>query len=872
MIRMPALPDSAPADNAWFRPVIPLLLSFISGIILALAFPGLGWLWVLSVAIPALGILVGAFVFGKSARFSPLILFACLGVLSYEACIAGPGNPGHVAHYIDSRTWKITGTLQAEPVFQTYRRKCVLGHLSLSPVSGKTLPFPVRGQIQVNLYGKGKDLSIGDRTTLTGEIRPFRSFQNPGGFDYTRYMTWQHIWGSVSASANKISAVSSDTAGPQSWVNAIRENIRVLIRRASQSNKDGDAGAVLAALIIGDRGGITPALQEAFSRAGVSHVLAISGLHVGIVATAAFVFFNWVLSFFQPLLMRAWTKKGAAMAAVFPVVFYGVLAGMPPSTQRAVVMAVVFLFTFLIERDHDLLNTIALAALVILIAHPPALFSISFQLSFAAVLSIAWGMLAFRNTIYQSRLGRNFLIKFAATLFFVTLFAVIGTAPLVMYYFNIFSAAGLLANLVVVPLMGSFVVITGLFSALILYPVSHQAALWGLQVCDAVLKPVIVFVKTLSQMEWSAVHTITPSILEIACYYLLVSGVMLLIMPKANSGIKPEAQQPLQANGGASAGRINGRGPISRSRWASLMIVAAIGVLSADMLYWANRRLWHDDFRVTVLDVGQGNAALLEFPKGDCAVIDGGGFSDNAVFDTGGMVLAPFLWRNKIRTVDTVILTHPDADHLNGLIYILKHFHVRQVISTHQPADSGSYREFLALVQNNHMSHPDFNGMEKTVSISGVTLQFLYPFSHPTGEFRAAAKAQDSPDTNNHSLVIRAALGEFSILFPGDIERAGEKELAAAAPEGLLSTVLIAPHHGSNTSSSPAFLDAVHPETVIISSGKPDRFPSPVVLDRYKHRNYQLFRTDENGAIRIVTDGKGMTVMPMKGEATWKDL
>ncbi len=839
----------------WFRPVIPLLLSFITGITGALAVPGF-WLRILFAAVPALGIIIRALVLNRNVRFSPLILYACLGYLAYSASVAGPGNPGHVANYIDGPTFHITGTIDSDPVIQSYRKKCTLRGLELSPVSGALPPFKIRGGIQVNIYGKGSGtngaLSAGDRISLTGEIQPFRSLHNPGGFDYTRFMAWQGIWGSVSSSDRKMDILSSDSGGFRSGLEKIRDNMRLLIRQSSS----GDASAILAALIIGDRAEISPALQDAFNRTGVSHVLSISGLHVGVVGAVAFFFFNWLLSFSRFLLMRAWTRKWAALAAMFPVIFYGLIAGMPPATQRSVVMIVVFLFSFLVERDHDLFNTIALAAFAILIIDPPALFSISFQLSFAAVLAIAWGMRIFQDTIYQSALGRNFLTKFISTLFFMTLFAMIGTSPLVMYYFNIFPVSGLLANLVVVPLMGSFVVIAGLFSVLILYPVSTHLALWGLQLCDAVLNPLISFMKVLSQMEWSAVYTITPSILEMVCYYLLVSGAVFLLMRRKNSN-RPGSPHP---------------GNPARGRWVGLMMAAVTGVLLADGVYWTFQRLWHDDFRVTVMDVGQGNAALLEFPQGRCAVIDGGGFSDNAVFDTGGRVLAPYLWRNKIRTVDTVILTHPDADHLNGLLYILKHFHVKQVISTHQPSDSKTYHEFLDLIRTHNILYPEFSIRGNAVSENSVALQFMYPFLHPENDARTAPQTPDSPDTNNHSLVIRAGFGKFSILFPGDIELAGETELLTEFPDGLASTILIAPHHGSKTSSSPAFLDAAHPEAVVISSGKPDRFPSPSVLDRYRRRNYLTFRTDETGAVRIVSDGKSMTITPMKGKMMWKSL
>jgi hypothetical protein len=214
MIRMPATADSPPDDRVWFRPVIPLLFSFIAGIILALLVPVQcirgQWIWVIFAAVPALGMIIRALVLNRNARFSPLFLFACLGYVAYSACVAGPGNPNHVAHYTDGRSFHITGTIDSAPVIQSYRRKCLLRDLELAPVSGTSPPFPVRGKIQVNIYGKdsGKNeaLSLGDRITLTGEIRPFRSFHNPGGFDYTRYMAWHDVWGAFQHQVLKLIA------------------------------------------------------------------------------------------------------------------------------------------------------------------------------------------------------------------------------------------------------------------------------------------------------------------------------------------------------------------------------------------------------------------------------------------------------------------------------------------------------------------------------------------------------------------------------------------------------------------------------------------------------------------------------------------
>jgi len=173
---------------------------------------------------------------------------------------------------------------------------------------------------------------------------------------------------------------------------------RTAISNFIEQNSREEPKEVLKALIVGDKTGISQSLREAFNRSGTGHLLAISGLHIGIVATVAFVMFRWVLSHVKPFLWYAWTRKGAAILSMIPVLAYGLIAGMSPSTQRAVIMVVVFLMTFLFAREHDPINTLALAATLILVIHPPSLFSVSFQLSFAAVFSILYGMSKTRPT------------------------------------------------------------------------------------------------------------------------------------------------------------------------------------------------------------------------------------------------------------------------------------------------------------------------------------------------------------------------------------------------------------------------------------------------------------------------------------------
>ncbi len=166
--------------------------------------------------------------------------------------------------------------------------------------------------------------------------------------------------------------------------------MRKTISRTLDNIGEADDRAVLKALLIGERSDIPDRITENFSKAGVSHLLSISGLHVGIVATTSFFIFRWMLSWFPFFLWRAWTRKGAAILSMIPVLGYGLISGMSPSTQRSVIMIVIFLMTFLIHKEHEPLNTLATAAILILMLHPPSLFAISFQLSFASVFAILY--------------------------------------------------------------------------------------------------------------------------------------------------------------------------------------------------------------------------------------------------------------------------------------------------------------------------------------------------------------------------------------------------------------------------------------------------------------------------------------------------
>lgn len=868
-----------PLSGIYYRPFIPLLLAFIAGLFFANQTPGHfnKEVWPTAAAVVCIFISAGMLVFricrSQNAKLTPLLLFFSLGFLALMPWLPASYYQSHLQpYYNETIQWQISGVVKGPLEFQGFRTVCFLDSLCLSPSNNSEPPKPVPGKVRAVIYGKMASIKIGDTVTLNSKIRPFRNFKNAGAFDYAKYMTFQGVWGSVYTGSMDIVVQTADDTFYR-WFTRIRQTISTTIGLHSE----GEANAILNALILGNREGISSPLREAFNRSGISHLLAISGLHIGIVASFSFFLFTWLLSRSEFLLRHAWTRKGAAVLSLLPILVYGIMAGMSPSTQRAVIMVSVFLLTFLIGREHDMINSIAIAALIILITHPPALLSISFQLSFAAVLSIVCGIWQIPRQDEKPERVSSRLINTAGTFILISGLAIIGTAPLTMHYFNQISFAGFLSNLIFVPLIGFVVVPVGLFSVLLLLPLWEPAAGRGLELCHLILTKAIDWVYWISSLPYSALKTVTPSIIEVLCLYALFGSILYLKKADPDAGTTRDPRCDKQAkmaknrpvndhknNPLIAFSPFQHAWPSSGRTNALIVLGLAMTVMSADIFYWAQKRFWGKDLTVSILDVGQGNAALIEMPGGQCALIDGGGYTDNSIFDVGERVVAPFLWRKKIATIETVILTHYDTDHLNGLLYIIKHFNVRRVYANHDQAASATHEKFQEIIHAQQIHYPPYEAYAKTIRINGVVFNVLYPPEN----FSDLAKTDSWRNSNNNSLVTLITFGDHTILFPGDIMKEAENELSALNKK-LRATIMLAPHHGSKSSSRPEFLEQIAPQCVIVSCGAHNRFgfPSPDVLERYEKFRIKTLRTDINGQIEISTDGRILTLTPMIGKS-----
>jgi competence protein ComEC len=818
--------------TAYHRPLIPLTLALMGGIAVGAETPGFSG-WALSAAAAAaVGIGCGL-LRRRSSALPPLLLFAAVGYLSLQPFIQPRFSADHLTRFIDHGPRRIVGTVDERPLGFESRTRFVLRAERVESDSGR---HPASGLLRVTLTGPAPaPIEQGDRIEIHARIRPLRNYNNPGGYDLRRQMGYQDIWCGAYVDPVGFTILEKRAdRGVLAAVDRVRSDIAGVIDRAGL----GVEGAVLKALVMGDMSGIPVEVRQAFARTGTSHILAISGLHISLVATAAFALCRWGLSRVPWCLRYAWTRKGAALLTIGPAVAYALVAGFSPSTQRALVMVVVFLTALLAERRADLKNSLSAAALAILIVHPPSLFSVSFQLSFSAVFAIVHGMewLSACFPPPAPPIERRVRIRRWVGMFIaVSACATWGTLPICLYYFNLASVAGLLANCIVIPVMGYLSVGLGLIGSL-LGALSVPAAVACHWLNGLLLAPTVAFIHWMSGLPLAWVRTVTPTILEMVLFYLLTWSGMEMLRQRRSG---PAAEPP------------NAR-PVHRLRPAAAVMAVALLAATVDAGYWAFERFGRSDVRVTVLDVGQGSAVLLELPGGHTMLVDGGGVPDRTVFDVGAAVVAPYLWRQKIRTVDTLVLTHANSDHVNGLIFIAENFRIGSLWAASRATAHPGYAELLRVCDLRSVSRPAFAELARRHAYGAAEVDILFP---PAGGTRHR-------DENNHSVVLRARIADQAVLLPGDVMHAAERELVGSTGPGLRSTVLLAPHHGSRSSSSPELVAAAAPDTVLISCREHPGggIPHPSVLERYHAAGARVWRTDRDGALMVTADGQRLTV------------
>ncbi len=713
------------------------------------------------------------------------------------------------------------GQISSDPEFSGSR---VRFGLDLKAVDLQSETTPIDGKILV--YASPPDdlvarrsppyFDYGDLVTVSGTLRDPEPF---GGFDYPAYLAAQGISGIMSADH---SAVVGESGGWREWPYSVRG-------RLAESVEDTipyPQSALGQALLLGLRGDLPPEMEQEFRSTGTSHLLAISGLHVGVLVVMFLAVSAWLLG-----------RRGLYFLAVPLVVVwaYALVTGMPPSVVRAAVMGSVYLVAIAVGRPGSILPALALSAGAMTAISPEIIQRVSFQLSFAAMAGIAltqpfvprWSPVpAGSQQAWWEPWAFN-LVRAPLMALIISWSAMLATWPLLAFNFREVALPGIIVTVLALPAM-PFIMAGTLLAAVVGLASTTVGQFFGWLVW--VPSSYLIELVKLAP-DWALQTDWANNWLVVAWYSAL--GVLLLLL-------KP--------------GRLGRAWSWAKDRVAALrqtqtepaktvpVVLLAVLMSAAAVTLWLQVGSGGDgDLHVYFFDVGQGDSALIVTPEGRQILVDGGPKADSAI-----RALSETM-PNGDRSLDLVVLTHLDADHSRGLLDVLDTYDVGAVLSGAGSSDAAMYAQWQAgLARNDVEVAPVYRGFSLDLG-SGVSAKVLNPHSGSSGE---------SP--NNDGLVLHVSYGSISFLLTGDIESEAE-EILAAGGSGIRSTVLKVAHHGSRTSSTGGFLSAVDPAAALISVGEGNSFghPNADVVERLLQQTGvdNLYRTDRDGEVEFITDG-----------------
>ncbi len=765
----------------------------------------------------------------KGSLFIIVLLVFLIGFLNIQRHQFSANQENHITNYLNAgkKTWE--GIVIDNP--DTYPDKTVLIVRMVRTKQDATYQS-VSGNIRL-VIPPDLNFRYGDYIRFSATLKNIVSFHNPGGFDYERYLNMKNIFTSAYIyNKSQIILLRKDKAN---HLRSKLEDYRLYLQELLNQYSSSPQKEVIEAMTLGNKRGISPELRDSFNKTGTSHLLAISGLHIGMVFMTGFFLFSFLLKRSEYLLLKYNVVKLAAACSFIFVLFYASIAGMGITVMRATLMALVFLIAFLWGRQRDIYNSLALAGIVILILYPAALFDISFQLSFSAVLSIIY-IVPRLNKISFSLIDPwpkfiRIIIKKLYLLVIVCVAASVGTMPLIVFYFGRISAITVIANLFAVILLGT---ISLALSMGFIFTAFFSSTIAGIfiKTSSFFVNISLDIINILASVSWSSFAISKPSVWEIVIFYLFIYLLMNLLdhlFKKSDENISPV------------------KNPLLLKTLTAVCLLFFIG----NGFYLFAKDKFSTNLRITAIDVGQGSATLIRLPKGKNMLIDGGGFASGS-FDIGKMVIAPFLSSQRINTIHTVVLTHPHPDHLHGLLYITDNFNVKEVWSTGQRANDELYLQWEKLIRDKKIQTKLINAQSPPMEINGVSFTVLWPPEMPSHE----ATIFNSKKVNDDSLVIKIKYRQVGFLLTGDISSDIERMLISSE-NNLVSDVLFVPHHGSHHSSSDDFIKAISCRHAIISAGRNNvfRHPHQYTLERFQDSQVRIYRTDESGAITMSTNG-----------------
>lgn len=756
----------------------------------------------------------------------PILLgAACLalvaaGVSRLHASLPDRG-PGHLRHYNDGGIVTITGTVNREPEAGDRTTRVTLSVREMSmdgerrAVEGAVLLFVPRYP----------EYAYGDVLSVSGEP------ETPpllGDFDYAGYLANRGIHSTMLYPEIEV----LDTGRGSSvlaWVYSLRDSLADSLAAALPEPQ----ASLAQGMVLGMRGGIPPDVRQDFARSGTSHLLAISGLHLSIIA--GLLVGLGARLFGRRYHIHAWL----ALALIW---LYALLTGLQPPILRAAIMVSLFLAAEMLGRQRSSVTALSFAAALMVAVNPRILWDAAFQLSFLAMLGLL--LLSPRLQTLAARVvpastegtAPGALARYVADTGAITMGVLLAVWPVIAYHFGIVSLVAPLATLLALPALPA-VIITGGGTAILgaVLPAAAQVVGWLAWLPASYLQAVV---GGLASLPAAAIEMTMGAPLVLAYYTAFgVAGVTLVWAARGRR--RPRVPTAVE-------GLLSGL----PARWV-LPPLAATALLACIAVAMAP----DDNLHVSFLDVGQGDAVLIQTAQGHDILVDGG--PDHAAVTRVLGRKMPF-WD---RRIDMLVLTHPHSDHLAGLIEVLRRYRVQRVLQPAAEYESPMYDEWLRLVEEKGVAVSTAREGLRITSGDGLIIEVLGP---------DRGLLQHRADADDLATVLRVRRGRVSFLLTADIGREAEAALATRRTT-LGSTVLKVGHHGSATSTSPAFLATVEPVAAVISVGGDNRFGHPdeevtARLDDALGPDL-VYRTDRHGTIEFITNGTWLRVRVERMEA-----
>ncbi|WP_167505870.1 DNA internalization-related competence protein ComEC/Rec2 [Desulfosediminicola flagellatus] len=752
--------------------------------------------------------------YSQTASVATLLLVFSTGIYVGTLSSQTPSAQNHIYTIIQESTDAVVvGKLQSMPSYNGTSCQAKIDAISIKTQTDTSFKS-IQGILLLRLQGPWpKDYRPGDLLVIRAILNRPSTYKTPGTFDYPRWLARKNIWvtGYVRSPAQ-----IHEIAIAHSLINSLKffpENLRTRIGHYLDSTLSPELSSIYRALLLGDRSRIPDVIIEQFKGTGIMHILAISGVHVTILATLLFLSLYWLLRRSEWLMLHANVKKIAGILCIPLIIAYALLAGLNNPVIRASIISSVVILIFFSNRPKTVSSLIAIAALIILSYSPQAIFTASFQLSFAAFTSIlvVIPLLKIHNEEHSSppehTISKWFKTskKWIVACLMASTAAIVGTAPIMVHHFHRFPLLGPITNLIIEPII----------------------CLWALPL--GLLSLPVMFI-------WPGLADVLLNIGGIGLHISLWVTKYLYLLP--NSSIWSPSPGPTLLT------VYYGSLFVLTSSWRKRrnLSYAFVPLFLLSLIIMLYRPLSTTEQQQTpivhILDVGQGSSTVIQLDDGKTILIDGGGSSYSKP-SVGERVIAPFLWSIGVTHLDTIIITHPDADHYNGIPFLIEQFSPQQIWTSTISDTEPDYQHMLTLALKENVT---VHSAKAGDTITGNNSKILCLINTKNRGRMLSDR--------NAGLVIQLKTPTASYLFPGDIDTETETLLLENALQ-LKSTILLAAHHGSATSNSARFIERVDPRLIIASASitRNSNFPSQDLIKFCQENAISLKVTAQHGTL-----------------------